>query len=191
MTSFLNYRSRVIILSSILFTIVLVLSPFLDNTSGGSSDYASYMGIQEYTTLQEANYFTLNDVANKKVSLKDFKGKVVMLNFWATWCGPCRVEMPSMEKLYRQFREKGFVILAVASGDDKDSVDRFVKEYNISFPALIDSNLVVSDSYKVWALPTTYFINAKGQIIGRAQGGRDWGTKEATQYITSLLRASL
>ena len=96
-----------------------------------------------------------------------------------------------MEKLYRQFREKGFVILAVASGDDKDSVDRFVKEYNISFPALIDSNLVVSDSYKVWALPTTYFINAKGQIIGRAQGGRDWGTKEATQYITSLLRASL
>ncbi|MBI5756068.1 MAG: TlpA family protein disulfide reductase [Nitrospirae bacterium] len=180
-----------IISSSILFPIVLVLSLFLDYASGGSSDYASYMGIQEYTTLQEANDFTLKDVANKKVSLKDFKGKVVMLNFWATWCGPCRVEMPSMEKLYRQFREKGFVILAVASGDDTDSVDRFVKDYNISFPALIDSNLVVSDSYKVWALPTTYFINAKGQIIGRAHGGRDWGTKEAAQYITSLLQRQL
>lgn len=191
MTSFLNYRSRVIILSSILFTIVLVLNLFLDYASGGSNDYASYLGIQEYTILQEAKDFTLKDVSNKKVSLKDFKGKVVMLNFWATWCGPCRIEMPSMEKLYRQFREKGFVILAVASGDDTDSVDRFIKDYNISFPALMDSNMVVSDSYKVWALPTTYFINSKGQIIGRAQGGRDWGTKEATQYITSLLQRQL
>ncbi|MEK6538232.1 MAG: TlpA disulfide reductase family protein [Nitrospirota bacterium] len=180
---------------SILFTFVLCvglsITLFLEGQSAGGNYAASYLGIQEYSSLQDAKDFTLKDITNKKVNLKDFRGKVVMLNFWATWCAPCREEMPSMEKLYRQFKDKGFVIIAVASGEEVNSVNKFIKQYNLTFPALIDSDYKVSDNYKVWALPTTYFINSRGQIIGKAQGGRDWDTKQATQYITSLLQTSI
>ncbi len=179
----------------IFFTVILFaglsLTLFPEGQSDGSNSSARYLGIQEYSNLQEAKEFTLKDITNKKVNLKDFKGKVVMLNFWATWCGPCREEMPSMEKLYRQFKDKGFVILAVASGEEVNSVNKFIKQYNLTFPALIDSDYKVSDNYKVWALPTTYFVNSSGQIIGKAQGGREWDTKQAAQYITSLLQPSL
>ena len=96
-----------------------------------------------------------------------------------------------MERLYKQFKEKGFVIIAVASGEDINSVNKFITQYNLTFPALIDSGYKVTDTYKVWALPTTYFINSKGQIIGKAQGGRDWDTKQASQYISSLLQNAL
>lgn len=180
---------------SILFIIILCIglsvAPLFEGRSDGGNYSGSYLGIQEYPAPSEAKEFTLKDAANKKVNLKDFRGKVVMLNFWATWCGPCRDEMPSMEKLYQQFKEKGFVILAVASGEDANSVNKFVKQYNLTFPALVDSDYRVSDSYKIWALPTTYFINSRGQIIGKAQGGRDWDTKQANQYITSLLQSAL
>lgn len=180
---------------SILFILILCvglsLTPFPDGQSAAGNYSATYLGIQEYSSPQEAKEFSLKDLKNKKINIKDFRGKVVMLNFWATWCAPCRDEMPSMEKLYRQFKEKGFVIIAVASGEDIQSVNKFIKQYNLTFPALLDSDYKVTDNYKVWALPTTYFINSKGQIIGKAQGGRDWDTKQANQYISSLLQTAL
>ncbi len=167
----------------------LTLLPERQSSAGNNS--ATYLGIQEYSNPLAAKEFALKDITNKKVNLKDYRGKVVMLNFWATWCGPCREEMPSMEKLYGQFKEKGFVIIAVASGEEFTSVSKFIKQYNLTFPALIDSDYKVTETYKVWALPTTYFINARGQIVGKAQGGRDWDTKQANQYIASLLQTAL
>ncbi|MDD5433941.1 MAG: TlpA disulfide reductase family protein [Nitrospira sp.] len=155
-------------------------------SSRAESSYARNLGIQEYLKPSEARDFTLKDVLNKKINLKSYRGKVVMLTFWATWCNPCRMEMPSMEKVYKQFKDKGFIILSVASGDNKEDVSSFMKEYNLTFPALLDYDYVVSDNYKVWAVPTTYFINAKGEIIGKAQGSRDWNTRAATQYISSI-----
>ncbi len=184
-------KNRLSILSMIILGICLGSVMSLNGRSEGGDYAGSYLGIQEYSVPSEAKEFTLKDAANKKVNLKDFRGRVVMLNFWATWCGPCRDEMPSMEKLYKQFKDKGFVILAVASGEDAASVNRFYKQYNLTFPALIDPDYRVSDSYKVWALPTTYFINARGQIIGKAQGGRAWDTKQAGQYVNSLLNGAL
>ncbi len=174
---------------TILFTIALSIGSGLHYTESSlaeSSNYAGYLGIQEYPKPAEAKDFTLKDITNKKINLKSYRGKVVMLNFWATWCNPCRMEMPSMEKVYQQFKDKGFVILSVASGDSKEDVSGFMKEYKLTFPALLDYDYVVSDNYKIWAVPTTYFINAKGQIIGKAQGSRDWNTRAATQYISSI-----
>lgn len=187
----LRRKACLTILFSIFLSIGLSVSLFVKNPSAESRSYALNLGVQEYSSPSEARDFTLRDINNKRVSLKNYRGKIVMLNFWATWCAPCRSEMPSMEKLYRQFKEKGFVVLSVASGDNRESVNTFIKEYNITFPALLDSDMEVSDDYKVWALPTTYFINSKGQIIGKVHGGRDWSTKEAAQYITSIFQASL
>ncbi|MCC7202594.1 MAG: TlpA family protein disulfide reductase [Nitrospirae bacterium] len=181
-------------LLSILFIIILCaglsVTVLPERQSAAGNYSASYLGIQEYSAPLEAREFALKDVSSKKVNLKDFRGKVIMLNFWATWCGPCRDEMPSMEKLYRQFKDRGFVIIAVASGEDVTSVNTFFKQYNLTFTALIDSDYKVSDNYKVWALPTTYFINSSGQIIGKAQGGRDWSTRQASQYIAALLQTA-
>lgn len=151
-----------------------------------SRGYAAYLGIQEFPHPVVAKDFTLKDITNKKVNLKSYRGKVVMLNFWATWCNPCRMEMPSMEKLHQQLKDKGFIIISVASGDSKEEVSSFMKEYRLTFPALLDDEYEVSDKYKVWAVPTTYFINTKGEIIGKAQGSRDWSTRAATQYISSI-----
>ncbi len=180
-----------IVLFTILLTVCLGIGVFQKYPLAEGKDYALALGIQEYSSPAEARDFTLKDINNKKISLKSYKGKIVMLNFWATWCTPCRLEMPSMEKLYRQFKNRGFVVLAVASGENMESVSQFIKEYNITFPALLDSNQEVTDYYKVWALPTTYFINPEGKIIGRVQGGRDWSTREAAQYITSIVQTSL
>lgn len=172
----------------ILFIIVVSIGSGLHyiESSRAENNYARNLGIQEYLKPSEARNFTLKDVLNKKTNLKSYRGKVVMLTFWATWCNPCRMEMPSMEKVYQQFKDKGFIILSVASGDNKEDVSSFMKEYNLTFPALLDYDYVVSDNYKVWAVPTTYFINAKGEIIGKAQGSRDWNTRAATQYISSI-----
>lgn len=178
------YVKYAVIILGIFLSVILILK----NSSAGSRHEALTLGVQEYATPLEARDFTLKDLDNKNVSLKSYRGKVVMLNFWATWCTPCRLEMPSMEKLHRQFKDKGFVVLAVAAGEKAKGVTAFVKEYHITFSALLDTDQGVTEEYKVWALPTTYFINAEGKIIGKVSGSRDWSAKEATQYISSLLQ---
>ena len=178
----------VVIILGIFLSVVLILK----NSSAESRNDTLSLGVQEYATPIEAIDFTLKDLDNKRISLKSYRGKVVMLNFWATWCTPCRLEMPSMEKLHRQFKDKGFVVLAVAAGEKAEGVTAFVKEYHITFSTLLDTDQGVAEDYKVWALPTTYFINAEGKIIGRVNGSRDWSAKEATQYISSIVqKASL
>ena len=180
-------KYAVIILGMFLGVILI-----LKNSSAESRNDTLSLGVQEYATPVEAVDFTLKDLDNKRISLKNYRGKVVMLNFWATWCTPCRLEMPSMEKLHRQFKDKGFVVLAVAAGEKAEGVTAFVKEYHITFSTLLDTDQGVAEDYKVWALPTTYFINAEGKIIGRVNGSRDWSAKEATQYISSIVqKASL
>jgi len=176
-------KYAVIILGMFLGVILI-----LKNSSAESRNETLSLGVQEYATPVEAVDFTLKDLDNKKISLKNYRGRVVMLNFWATWCTPCRLEMPSMEKLHRQFKDKGFVVLAVAAGEKAEGVTAFVKEYHITFYTLLDTDQGVAEEYKVWALPTTYFINAEGKIIGRVNGSRDWSAKEATQYISSILQ---
>lgn len=183
-------KALLTILVTISISIGLVLH-YKESSLADNKNYAIHLGIQEYSKPVEAKNFTLTDVYNKKVNLKSYRGKVVMLNFWATWCNPCRMEMPSMEKLYKQFKDKGLVIISIASGDTQKEVSSFMKEYRLTFPALLDYDYAVSDDYKVWAVPTTYFINAKGEIVGKAQGSRDWNNQDAAQYISSIFKASL
>ena len=120
-------------------------------------------------------------------SLSGLKGKVVFLNFWATWCGPCRSEMPSMEALYNRFKDKGFVIFAVNSGEGRDEVVSFMKNNNLTFPAALDSDGKVNGSYGIQAIPTTFLIDREGNIILRLVGSIDWNTPKVQAAMEKLL----
>jgi peroxiredoxin len=134
--------------------------------------------------------FTLTTMRGKSVSLAQFRGKVVMLNFWATWCPPCRAEMPSIEKLYRRMKQKGnFVLLAVnVESHARNSIKDFTRQIPLEFPILLDQDHRVSSLYEVSGIPTTFLINPKGVIVKKVVGGRDWDTPEVAATLTSLMK---
>lgn len=123
----------------------------------------------------------------KKISLKNFRGKVVMLNFWASWCVPCREEMPAMEKLFQEFKDKNFAILAVAVKDRKQDAIDFAKELNISYTIALDPEAQVANLYGAWGLPATYLIGPKGEGLARGWGPAEWYSAPARQLIRDLV----
>lgn len=136
--------------------------------------------------------FTLKDLEGKDRKLSEWDGKVILLNFWATWCPPCRHEMPAMERLYRHYRDKGFVVLAVNQWEDPDLVFAYTGELNVfpSFPILFDPQSTVSQDYGVKGLPTSFVIDRDGRLVYRAIGGRDFDHPEILQRIGDLLAES-
>ncbi len=147
------------------------------------------LGLQEVRGAPPFLDFTLDDLAGNKVKLSSFKGKVVLLNFWATWCPPCRAEMPSMEKLYQSLRNNPeFVFLAVDSQEDPATVKSFIEKNKYHFPVLLDVNGAVTAQYSVRAYPTTYLIDRRGRVAGGIIGAREWGTPETLNGITKLIQ---
>ena len=131
--------------------------------------------------------FSLATPEGKKVSLKDFRGKTVFLNFWATWCAPCREEMPAMEKLYQEYKNKNFVVLAVNVKDRKQEALNFVKELKLTYPVAFDPEAQVAALYGAWGLPTTYLIGPKGEGLARGWGPAEWYSPAARKMFKELL----
>lgn len=131
--------------------------------------------------------FSLSTPEGKKISLKDFRGKVVLLNFWASWCTPCREEMPAMEKLYQEYRGNNFVVLAVAVKDRKQDAIDFVKELKITYPIALDPEAQVGSLYGAWGLPATYLIGPKGEGLARGWGPAEWYAPAARKLIKDLV----
>ena len=135
--------------------------------------------------------FKLIDLEGKWLSLSDYRGKVVLVNFWATWCGPCRVEMPSMEIVYQDLKEQGFEILAISSDPQGSIVTRpFVESKSLTFPILHDLDYRVSGTYGIRTLPMSYLIDRQGTLRHRVFGARDWNSPEARELIKELLETS-
>jgi peroxiredoxin len=137
---------------------------------------------------QPAPDFTLTDMQGQQVSLSDLKGKVVILNFWATWCPPCREEMPSMEMLYRKYKDQGLVILAVnVEKDGKQLVEAFLQRSPYTFPILLDTQAEVQNRYKVFRFPETFIIDRNGNVVEKVLGAIDWTSGPAYKLINFLL----
>lgn len=128
--------------------------------------------------------FSLKDVDGKTHKLSDYRGKVVMINFWATWCPPCRFELPSMQRAYEKLKQSGVEFLAINLGEDADTIFTFTADYPVTFPLLMDLDSSVSNMYPVIGLPTTYFVDPKGRLVYRAVGSREW---DEEQMITKIL----
>ena len=153
-----------------------------------AGDFFERLSIERPEKIIQAPDFTLEDLSGNRMSLHDFKGKVVFLNFWATWCIPCREEMPQMEKLYREFKDQGLEVVAVNFREDKPTVKKFVEKLGLTFRILLDPDGGVSNEYGAWALPLSYFVDRKGIFIGKVNGDRPWDGPEARALFRGLLQ---
>ena len=136
-----------------------------------------------------ADDFALASLAGGTVKLSDYRGRVVFLNFWATWCPPCRSEMPSMERLYQKLRAKGLEIVAVDLQEPKDTVRRFAKDNGLTFTVLLDANGAVGGAWSAQSIPTTYLIDRTGGILARAIGAREWDSPDMVALFDAILAA--
>jgi len=170
------------------FFVVLCLV-FLCSCSGGSPSFVPG---------EVAPDFTLRDTAGNVRRLSEFRGKVVLLNFWASWCGPCVSELPSLQRLAGRLAERGFVVLGVGVDDDVESLVQFQKVYGLSYPTLVDPDGAVKRTYKLTGVPESFFIDRDGKFIliadpdtndpvVRIVGPREWDTPTMLSRIVSTL----
>jgi len=139
----------------------------------------------------KAHDLTLPDIYGNDVRLSDFQGKIVLLNFWATWCAPCREEMPSIERLHRHFREQNLSIVAVSVDmADIESVRAFVEKQKYTFTVLHDPRAKVMGAFRVRFIPVSYLIDKSGKVIGKAIGLRDWSQPPMIRLFEELLKKS-
>ena len=127
--------------------------------------------------------FTLKDLNDKEHNLADYKGKFVFLNFWATWCPPCRAEMPSMQKMYETWDQSKYVLIAVNSGETKKHVKKFAEENGYTFPILLDKDSKIARQFNIRGIPTTFIIGKDGQVLEKIVGSREWTAKDM-EFLT-------
>ncbi|MGZ8531906.1 MAG: TlpA disulfide reductase family protein [Candidatus Binatia bacterium] len=155
--------------------------------SSSKADYKAVPILQPMKEVAPTPEINLTTPDGKKISLREFRGKIVMLNFWASWCVPCREEMPAMEKLYQEFKDKNFVILAVAVKDRKQDAVDFVKQLKLTYPVALDPEGKVGQEYGAWGLPATYLIGPKGEGLARGWGPAEWHGAGARKLIKDLV----
>ena len=133
--------------------------------------------------------FALPGLDGQRVRLSDFRGKkAIFLNFWATWCPPCRLEMPTMEKAYQEYKSRGLEVLAVSiDAGQKSVVKNFLQEFKLTFPALLDPDMEVLRLYRMFSLPATFLIDKEGIIRHRELGYRDWTDPESRKLLEEIL----
>jgi thiol-disulfide isomerase/thioredoxin len=159
-------RKKMKVLIQLLFIVCLIFSWFIPY----DDVHALHFSEKQEKHYKKAPSFSLKGVDGKTYSLKDVKGKPLVINFWASWCQPCHMEAPDLVKLSQQY--KGIEIYAVnlAGSDTPRSAENFIKKYRLPFTVLLDQEDQVSDDYRVTALPTTFFINKEGYIVDQIIG---------------------
>jgi peroxiredoxin len=132
--------------------------------------------------------FTFPDLNGQQINFSDHRGKVVLVNIWATWCAPCRQEMPSMQKLYERFKGENFEILAVSiDSTGREAVAPFMRKLNLTFPALLDPKGDIGPLYGATGVPESFIIDKEGIVVQKIIGPIDWATPQAFQFFQDLI----
>ncbi len=142
---------------------------------------------QAYAQPQAMPTFSLEDLQGKRVDIRDHRGQVILLNFWATWCPNCRQEGPSIGKLYALYKTRGLILYRIDSKEDPQTVRQFLEKESLEFPVLLDQDGRVERLFGVWVHPTSYLIGRKGTVRYRVMGVGDWASLQGTSVIDQLL----
>ena len=144
--------------------------------------------IRRFDEPVEVPDFSLPLIGGEEAKLSDYKGKIVFLNFWATWCPYCRTEREGLQTTYEKYKDREFIVLSVSiDRADSDTVAAFINEHGLTFPNLHDQSSTVAMEYGVRGIPATYFVDADGKIIGGVIGPREWDSEEVHALIEELL----
>ena len=174
---------------SIIFFVFIIIVAAIVILLQGKDSFLNLSYKPRAKTGLTAPNFTFPGLDGKMVSLADFKGKVVFVNIWATWCPPCREEMPSMEKLYQELKSENFEILAVSiDALGIKVVAPFMKEYKLSFPALLDPEGTIQNLYGTTGVPESFIINKEGIIEEIIIGPMDWSTPDVVRFFRNLIQ---
>lgn len=161
-------------------TVLIILAVLLSSFSVQAS-----RPLETYTG--DHKEFSLDDLADKKHSSPDYKGKVVLVNFWASWCPPCIYEMPELQRLKEHFSDRPFEILAINVGEKKYKVWKFIKLINFDLPVLLDSSSETFNQWGVKTLPTSFLIDSDGKTRYWVRGNPEWETEETRNIIEGML----
>jgi peroxiredoxin len=148
-----------------------VVIMFLIATAGWSAPDGWSMGSRVPAVGMEAEDFQLTDLNGTPHSLRQYRGKIVLMNFWATWCKPCTTEMPAMQTIYDKLKDKGFVVLAINELEDEAKVREHIKTYGHTFTVLMDPDNKVANQFGVFGLPVSVFIDQQGKVQEYIKGG--------------------
>jgi peroxiredoxin len=159
--------------------LLVVLSAFSSAQQAGK-------GLTKLPEIIQAPDFLLTDLDGNQHRLSDYRGKVVIINFWATWCPPCRAEMPSMQRAWEQLEKEGILMLGINVGEDEEIIFQFTANYPVEFPLLMDLDSKVINQWPVNGLPTTFVVDPKGEIVYRAIGGREWDDLQLLDLVRAL-----
>jgi len=170
----------------ILISCLLLLIAVGPSLPGSTADGVSPLNANNIVN-SKAPDFTLKDVNGKTVSLSTFTGKVVLLNFFATWCPPCRAEMPSFNKLSLALKQRGLEVVVISSDRSINDLKDFLEKNKVDFPVLFDADRNVTKQYRVFSMPTTFLINKNGMIVEKFYGEYDWTGPETKGKIEKLL----
>ncbi|MGO9093439.1 MAG: TlpA disulfide reductase family protein [bacterium] len=175
------------VFSRCLSLILILLVALVFTSEGEEGDLFSKIRIDPIKGDKKAPDFSLRDLNGNKVEMKQLKGKIILLNFWATWCGPCKEEMPSLEVLHQRFKERDFVLLSISVDYERlERVQEFINKHHYTFPVLLDPQGETLDLFEVKGVPTTFLIDKTGRMVGKATGPRDWKSPEVFCLINLL-----
>lgn len=163
-----------------LFLITLLLS-----ISFQVSSSRKFSGLSPVPQRPAAIEFKLQDLTGDWHTISQYKNKTVIVTFWATWCIPCRIEMPSMQRAWEKFDKDSVMMLGINVGEDAEAISGFLEEVPVKFPILMDKNSLTMRQWYVIGLPTTYVVNPDGKVVYKAIGGREWDD----EYFISAIRA--
>ena len=166
----------------------ILLSLFILVVSLSSIAQQAGKGLTQLPDRPQAPDFVLADIDGNQYRLSDYRGQVVIINFWATWCPPCRAEMPSMQRAWQQLEKEGILMLGINVGEDEDTIFQFTANYPVEFPLLMDQDSRVINQWPVRGLPTTFVMSPEGKITYRAIGGREWDDPDLLAMVRALMQ---
>ena len=162
-----------------LFTTILFLGMM-------GCDAKQNQSLTEIKSKPDAPKFSLKDMDDVTHTLAEFKGKPVIINFWATWCPPCREELPSMNRAWKKVKDDGVAMIAINVGEDEDTIFAFSGEYPIDFLVLLDESGEEINKWPIKGLPTTFVLDPQGKLIYQAVGGREWDDDDLLNKVRAL-----